>query len=145
MAHFHHTTEFYVIQLCLTSEYIKYLNTIPGKKYLSTKRITNVNQSCSQKLSLTSFPVKYKYASNSWPIKSFTCNVRQQRRHSLRVVTPEGNSSVSAIYYSFKIFPRLWLAKSTRIIHHNQFLMTKFGRMLCLTRKWRQKCSVLAG
>ena len=48
-------------------------------------------------------------------------------------------------YYSFKIFPRFWLAESTRIIHHNQFLMTKFGRILCLTRKWRQKCSVFAG
>ena len=46
-------------------------------------------------------------------------------------------------YYSFKIFPRFWLVKSTRIIHHNQLLMTKFGRILCLTRKWRQKCSPL--
>ena len=33
-------------------------------------------------------------------------------------------------YYSFKIFPRFRLAKSTRIIHHNQLLMTKFGRKL---------------
>ena len=46
-------------------------------------------------------------------------------------------------YYSFQIFPQFWLAKSTRIIHHNQLLMTKFGRILCLTRKWRQKCSPL--
>ena len=46
-------------------------------------------------------------------------------------------------YFSFKIFPQFWLAKSTRIIHHNQLLMTKFGRILCLTRKWRQKCSLL--
>ena len=46
-------------------------------------------------------------------------------------------------YYSFKIFPRFWLAKSTRIIHHNQLLMTKFERSLCLPRKWRQKCSPL--
>ena len=46
-------------------------------------------------------------------------------------------------YYSLKIFPRFWLAKSTRIIHHNQLLMTKFGRILCLTRKWGQKCSLL--
>ena len=37
----------------------------------------------------------------------------------------------------------VWLAKSTRIIHHNQLLMTKFGRILCLTRKWRQKCRPL--
>ena len=46
-------------------------------------------------------------------------------------------------YYSFKIFPQFWLAKSTRIIHHNQLLMTKCARILCLTRKWRQKCSLL--
>ena len=46
-------------------------------------------------------------------------------------------------YYSFKIFPQFWLAKSTCIIHHNQLLMTKFGKILCLTRKWRQKCSLL--
>ena len=45
------------------------------------------------------------------------------------------------LYYSFKIFPRFWLAKITRLIHHNQLLLTKFGRNLTLTRKWRQKCS----
>ena len=48
-------------------------------------------------------------------------------------------------YYSFKTFPRFWLAKSTRLIHHNQLLMSKFWRILTLTRKWRQKCSVRAG
>ena len=48
-------------------------------------------------------------------------------------------------FYSFKIFPRFWLAKSTRIIHHNQPLMTKFGRMLRLINRWRQTCSFLAG
>ena len=52
---------------------------------------------------------------------------------------------IKSLYYSFKIFPLFWLAKSTRLIHHNQFLMTKFGRILTLTRKWRQKCSVFAG
>ena len=46
-------------------------------------------------------------------------------------------------YYSFKIFPWFGLAKSTCIIHHNQLLMTKFGRILCLPRKWCQKCSLL--
>ena len=46
-------------------------------------------------------------------------------------------------YYSLKIFPRFWLAKGTRIIHHNQLLMTKFGKILCLTRKQRSKCSPL--
>ena len=41
--------------------------------------------------------------------------------------------------YSFKKFPRFRLAKSTRLIDHNQLLMTKFGRILCLARieKWR--------
>ena len=52
-------------------------------------------------------------------------------------------ASVKLHYYSFIIFPQFLLAKSTRIIHHNQLLMTKFGRILCLTRKWRQKCSPL--
>ena len=33
-------------------------------------------------------------------------------------------------YYSFKIFLRFWLAKITRIIHQNQLLLTKFGRIL---------------
>ena len=46
-------------------------------------------------------------------------------------------------YYSFKIFSQFWLAKSTCVIHHNKLLMTKFGRILCLTRKWRKKCSLL--
>ena len=52
---------------------------------------------------------------------------------------------INQSYYSFKIFPRFWLAKSTRFVHHNQLLMTKFGRILTLMRKWRQKCSVFAG
>ena len=46
-------------------------------------------------------------------------------------------------YYLFKIFPHFWLAKSTHIIHHNQLLITKFGRIFCLTRKRRQKCNPL--
>ena len=49
----------------------------------------------------------------------------------------------NSFYYSFKIFPKSWLARGTRIIHHKQLLMTIFGRILCLTRKWRQKCSLL--
>ena len=53
------------------------------------------------------------------------------------------HTRVKRNYYSLKIFPQLWLAKSTRINHHNQLLMTKFGRILCLSRKWHQKCSPL--
>ena len=33
-------------------------------------------------------------------------------------------------YYLFKIFLRFWLATITRVIHHNQLLLTKFGRIL---------------
>ena len=54
-------------------------------------------------------------------------------------------SAQKSHYYSFKIFSWFWLAKRARSIHHNQLLMTKFGRISCLTRKWLQKCSVFAG
>ena len=33
-------------------------------------------------------------------------------------------------YYSFKIFSRFWLVKTTCIIHNNQLLFTKFGKNL---------------
>ena len=39
-------------------------------------------------------------------------------------------SSYIAHYYSFKILLRLWLAKITGIIHYDQQLSTKFGRIL---------------
>ena len=39
-------------------------------------------------------------------------------------------------YYSLKIFLRFWLAKSTHITtHHNQLLLTKFGRTLPYSTK----------
>ena len=64
------------------------------------------------------------------------------------------------IYSLFKIFPRFWLVKATRIIHHNQLLFTKLERIFAIlnqwsqkysppkiiepmTSKWRQKCSLL--
>ena len=43
-------------------------------------------------------------------------------------------------YYSFKIFPRFWLVKTTRIINHKQLLLTKNSVIL---NQWRQKCSPL--
>ena len=43
-------------------------------------------------------------------------------------------STLNYFYYSFKTFPRLLLAKSTHIIHHNQLLMTKLGRILRLMK-----------
>ena len=41
-------------------------------------------------------------------------------------------------YYSFKIFPCFWLVKTTRIIHHNQPLLTKFGKNFIILNRWRQ-------
>ena len=39
----------------------------------------------------------------------------------------------------------LLFIQNTCIIHHNQILMTKFGKNFCLTRKCRQNCSILTG
>ena len=49
------------------------------------------------------------------------------------------------IYYSFKIFLRFWLTKITRIIYHNQLLLTKFGKLFAILNRWRQKCGENAG
>ena len=43
---------------------------------------------------------------------------------------PTQPHSIIANYYSFKIFSRFWLVKTTRIIHHNQLLFTKVGKNL---------------
>ena len=64
--------------------------------------------------------------------------------HTLIFVNVPTSANIR-LHYSFKIFPWFWLAKSTRFIHHNQLPMTKLGRILCLTRKWRQKYSVFVG
>ena len=54
--------------------------------------------------------------------------------------TKEIKCDISVVKYSFKIFLRFWLAKTTRIIHHNQLLLTKFGRILPYMERnrWRQ-------
>ena len=48
------------------------------------------------------------------------------------------NLTLSVYCHSFKIFARFWLTKTTRIIHHNQLLLTKFGRNLVILNRWRQ-------
>ena len=40
------------------------------------------------------------------------------------------NHRIRCIYHSFKIFLHFWLAKIPCMIHHNQLLSTKFGRIL---------------
>ena len=86
-----------------------------------------------------------------WQILSLVCPTEKENKwHCFFPINPKARVKMADIvnkgyYYSFKIFPRFWLAKNTRLINHNQLLMTKFGRFLSLARKWRQKCSVLAG
>ena len=41
-------------------------------------------------------------------------------------------------YYSFEKYPRFWVGKTTRIIHHNQPLLTKFGKNFVILNQWRQ-------
>ena len=51
---------------------------------------------------------------------------------------------INVFYYSFKIFTRFWLVKTTRIILHNQLLLTKFGKNFMILHRWRQndiKCA----
>ena len=78
-----------------------------------------------------------KLTQRTFPVEAITPSFPYQVLHC------RADAIAKLDYYSSKIFSRFWLAKSTRIIHHNQLLMTKFGRILCLTRKWRQKCSPL--
>ena len=76
-----------------------------------------------------------------------------------REIFPDFVAHISP-YYSFKIFSRFWLVKTTGIIHRNQLLFTKFGKNLRhiesmtskvyppkiivqMTSKWRQKYSPL--
>ena len=83
-----------------------------------------------------------------WPIRAYCELISIYRRTNYRH------------YYSFKIFSRFWLDKTTRIIHHNQLLFAKFGKNLHhiesmtskvqppkiiepMKSKWRQKCSLL--
>ena len=39
-------------------------------------------------------------------------------------------------YYSFNLFLRFWLAKITRITHHNQLLLTKFAKFGRILPQW---------
>ena len=72
--------------------------------------------------------------------KNLLVTLKQAKRALIRLrpkqaTKPFGTSEnkttcfVKVFYYSFKIFPQFLLAKSTHIIHHNQLLMTKHGRI----------------
>ena len=49
---------------------------------------------------------------------------------NLVVPSPCETELYNKYYYSFKIFSRFWLVKTTRIIHQKQLLFTKFGKNL---------------
>ena len=56
-------------------------------------------------------------------------------------VTAAANLARHYYYYSFKIFPRFWLGKTTRIIHHDQLLNSHIELM---TSKWRHRFNNLS-
>ena len=54
------------------------------------------------------------------------------RWNSITKVGPQIPVEVDILVYcSFKIFPGVWLVRTTRIIHHDQLLLTKFEKKLC--------------
>ena len=86
------------------------------------------------------------YFCSSHHRRSICCNVvNKTKKQKIKFKTKIKYFECQLIkhYHSFKIFPRFWLAKSTCLIHRNQLLMTKFGRILCLARKPRKKAAFL--
>ena len=74
-----------------------------------------------------------------------TTSQRIKKRHYNKCFTEVSCSTRIVDYYSFKIFPRYWLVKTTRIIHYNQLLFTKYwtndvkSAARCkLLNRWRQ-------
>ena len=74
----------------------------------------------------------------SWITKTEACVICRSRRLR-QIIQTRGfdNSWCHAktkfnklFHYSFKILSCFWLVKTTRIIHHNQLLFTKFGKNL---------------
>ena len=52
-----------------------------------------------------------------------------------------GKLAINMHYHSFKTFFHFWLAKSTRIIHHKELRLIKFGKIFVILNRWHQKCS----
>ena len=61
-----------------------------------------------------------------------------------KILTNSTPGKVACIWHIERVQIDAIRFESTRIIHHNQLLMTKFGRILCLTRKWGQNYRVLS-
>ena len=84
--------------------------------------------------------IYYRKCQNSVPsIRGFIARARRVFNIELHIAREKNKllfhfqkwvkltNALNSSYNSFKIFPWFWLAKSTRIILHNQFLMNKFG------------------
>ena len=64
--------------------------------------------------------------------RSIICTLAPLGRKKKMLLGQQINNmpSKSLVIVLFKIFPRFWLVKTARIIHHNQLLFTKFGKNL---------------
>ena len=62
---------------------------------------------------------------------SLTICSQKTRARSLIVKYHAQSHPIIVYYYSFKLFPLFWLVKTTRTIHLNQLLLTKFEENLC--------------
>ena len=82
-----------------------------------------------REFSYLGWPIPFQFIIVSSKLKNlhFTAHtIRTSTRNVWRTVR-----RINTWEYSFKIFPRFWLVKPTRIIHHNQLLLTKFEKNLC--------------
>ena len=78
---------------------------------------------------------KYSDQHNQWDIRAahgtkVGCNTVEYTTVSVFWLAVFSMPWYKVYYYSFKIFPRFWLVRTTRIIHHNQLLFSKFGKNL---------------
>ena len=100
-----------------------------------------IDQACSVKMA--------GYWPSSFFIRGFFLRDRVEvHKHAKKneanpAILTEQAWSITHIYYSFNIFPRFWLVKTTRIIHHYQLLLTKFAKNFGIFNRWHQKCSPL--
>ena len=78
---------------------------------------------------------KYSDQHNQWDIRAahgtkVGCNTVEYTTVSVFWLAVFSMAWYKVYYYSFKIFPRFWLVRTTSIIHHNQLLFSKFGKNL---------------
>ena len=65
-------------------------------------------------------------ALEAWGYRSYLAELRDMNNDNGIKTMTMTMIILKYFYYSFKIFPRFWLVKTTRIIHHKQLLLTKY-------------------